>query len=140
VAVLLIALWVRSYWWENGFAFRLSSRIVSVSSWPSGVTLLTVQSTRNLFSRFYNDPINGRWRGDLIQYDGQPVPTTMGFRWLYKPTSLAVTAPYRVLVLFPIAMIFLPWISWSRQFTIRTLLIATTLIAAILGVIVILSR
>ena len=104
------------------------------------MTLVTVQSTRNDFSRFYNDPIDEQWRGDIIQYDGKPAPTTLGFRWQYKPTSLAVTAPYRVLVLFPIAMGFLPWISWSRQFTIRTLLIATTLIAVVLGLAAYASR
>jgi hypothetical protein len=135
-AVLLFALWVRSYWWDNGIAFRLSDRIVMVGSSPNGVTLVAAQSTRNDFIRFANVPIDEKWRGDIIQSDGTPVPTARGFRWQYKPTALEVTAPHRVLVLFPIALGCIPWISWSRQFTIRTLLVGATLVAIVLAVIV----
>ena len=41
---------------------------------------------------------------------------------------------YAVLVSATIAAA--PWIRWSKRFTLRTLLIATTLVAVVLGVIV----
>jgi hypothetical protein len=44
--------------------------------------------------------------------------------------------PYSSLVLLSATFATVPWIRWSKRFTLRTLLIATTLVAVILGAIV----
>lgn len=54
------------------------------------------------------------------------------------------TTKYQVKVIFPLWSLLLvmavtstlPWIRWSRRFSLRTLLIAMTLVAALLGAIV----
>jgi hypothetical protein len=57
------------------------------------------------------------------------------FDW-WSPSLWMVKAPHLFLMLFPAAMAMGPWIRWSRRFTLRTLLIATTLVAVVLGAIV----
>jgi hypothetical protein len=44
--------------------------------------------------------------------------------------------PYLFLVLLAATLAAVPWIRWSNRFSLRTLLIATTLIAVALGLIV----
>jgi hypothetical protein len=44
--------------------------------------------------------------------------------------------PYWAIVLPSAALASVPWIRWSKRFSLRTLLIATTLVAVVLGVVV----
>jgi hypothetical protein len=45
VAVLLIMLWLRSYWWENAITFRMAGRVVTADSAPNGLPKRTGKST-----------------------------------------------------------------------------------------------
>jgi hypothetical protein len=58
----------------------------------------------------------------------------------YKPDGRIVVVPCWVLVLLSGSLATVPCIPWSRRFSLRTLLIAMTLVAAGLGVIVYASR
>jgi hypothetical protein len=51
-----------------------------------------------------------------------------------------IAAPFWMVVASGGTLAILPWAPWSKRFSLLTLLIATTLVAAILGVIVILTR
>lgn len=52
------------------------------------------------------------------------------------PVGAAVTVPYWSLVLVTATLAALPWIPSSSRFSLRTLLLATTLLALILGIVV----
>jgi hypothetical protein len=60
--------------------------------------------------------------------------STQSFLWQSSNPYLIVQAPYWSLVLPAILFAGAPW--GSRRFTLRTLLIATTLIAVVLGLVV----
>ena len=53
---------------------------------------------------------------------------------------LDVTVPISFIALVVGTCAAIPWIGWSNRFSLRTLLIATTLVAVVLGAIVWLSR
>ena len=133
LCVLLIALWVRSYW--------RADRLESVSSGPdyfvlgSGRGLIILGGGPN--SRV--PPISA------LKYSSfpaakVPTPTTFGFG--YSEISAvglrALYIPYWFGVLVAAASVAVPWIPW--RFSLRTLLIAMTLVAVGLGLIVALSR
>ena len=52
--------------------------------------------------------------------------------------ELSLIGSYLIVAVFLSSL--LPWIRWSRRFTLRTLLIATTLVAVVLGLIVAVLR
>jgi hypothetical protein len=136
-AVLLIVLWARSYWCGHKIvgqlttteAFILESRLgrieVTIVELPYG-------SFRSVpFSIIAHGP--QRSFGDTVI--GFDAPETVGgfffgrsggFRW--------VIVPYRFVLLLASVLAAIPWI--PRRFTLRTLLIATTLVALALGLIV----
>jgi hypothetical protein len=58
---------------------------------------------------------------------------------LGKPRSMSVM-PHWFLLLVSSSAGILPWIRWSTRFSLRTLLIATTLVAVGLGLIVYAAR
>src|SRR4029079_6531064 len=121
--VLLIALWVRSYW-------RLDA--VDVSNWCE------VDSICGEISVMKYDPAVSL--GDPWSFYSGPVPptmnmgdwgTTFGFKRSETPVGPGIVFP----LWFPISLVALiagiPWIRW--RFTLRALLIATTLVAAALA-------
>ena len=67
------------------------------------------------------------------------VPTTLGFAFSHQkvPLSIRLVLPYWSLVIVAGGFGAMPWI---RRFSLRTLLIATTLVAVVLGLIVAVFR
>jgi hypothetical protein len=141
--VLLIALWVRSYWWaESGVSVppTLPRQFAFVSSRGR---LALIVSQRNPRSRvdFY---FPWRWRieSDSLKRVSRPAapPRPM---WVYKVNKnmgrLIVIPHWSPVLLFGAiaTCLWLPWFKW--RFGLRTLLIATTLVAVGLGVVVVLS-
>jgi hypothetical protein len=122
--VLLIALWVRSYWRHDSIGVSeteihsVRNRIVFLPD-PGKKDFLRTRSTQvsSEFVSSINRPAN-RWgygsANDLGIY------VTPHWFWVLIAGSIAVA----------------PWISWSRRFSLRTLLIATTLVAVGLGIVV----
>jgi hypothetical protein len=47
-----------------------------------------------------------------------------------------IQVPYWFIVLVTAAFSVAPWIQWSKRFSLRTLLIAMTLVAVVLGLVV----
>jgi hypothetical protein len=128
--VLLIALWVRSYW--IGDNIRL----------PASEARVNVYSVRGTFSTsVYRVPISPprgwEWESTPI---GSMLPV-FGLRrsWSYHSDGPLryLVFPHRFLVLMFAMLAAVPWLPWwSKRFSLRTLLIATTLIAVVLGLIV----
>ena len=54
--------------------------------------------------------------------------------------SMFVVVPHRLPIAVFVLLAIAPWIRWSRRFSLLTLLIATTLVAAALGLIVYVAK
>jgi hypothetical protein len=63
--------------------------------------------------------------------DDEPIPGVLGFRVQAYRAGFVMFVPYWFLAFFGVCSIFAPWLHW--RFSLRTLLIATTLIALVLG-------
>jgi hypothetical protein len=60
----------------------------------------------------------------------------LGFNLDNDADSTAIYLPDWFAILTVSALSAVPWIRWSKRFSLRTLLIATTLVAVVLGAIV----
>jgi hypothetical protein len=133
--VLLIVLWVRSYWWWDTISWGITSKQGLQASSQSGGTVFQYIDMRGFTLDLY------KWRLHSQQSpDANPMPISgmdeafAGFLFL----NGMVAIPYWFLVPVSAVCAAVPWIRW--RFTLRTLLIATTLVALVLGVIVYAAR
>src|SRR3982751_549666 len=119
--ILLIVLWVRSYWWvdiANHSQYSLTSmqgKLCVNESFDVLGNPVTRPASFTLVNRFWGSAFE-----------------TSGLTIRRRGTGLAI--PYWSLLLPMAALAGITWIRW--RFTLRTLLIATTLVAVVLGAIV----
>ena len=117
-AVLLIVLWVRSYWQVNtlnamhGYEIVVKQGKLDIRERLKHPILPTV-----------TEIVSNPW---LLTRPTPPPPTIV----------VAASIPLLILVLMVSQFAAAPWIPWQKRFTLRTLLIATTLVAVVLGLIV----
>jgi hypothetical protein len=116
--VLLIVLWVRSYWWRDMAAPVMTSRIPSVLNGK-----LVYNDVRARPSGYPPDPFVNCYlpQGVTFSYNGFTI----------NPTGTVIAA--WVLIGPVVAIGVLPWIRW--RYSLRALLIATTLVALVLGLV-----
>jgi hypothetical protein len=130
--VLLVVLWVRSYWNREGFQLANGNQFVSVEL-NAGV--LRIRQIKP-FGR--NVPLHPySWPRSID--DGIPRPFahgTLGFGWSGFDNGMEVGVKCWWPVAIILALALTPWLRWSNRFSLRTLLIATTLVAVVLGLIV----
>jgi hypothetical protein len=120
--VVLIVLWVRSYRYGD----RL--RTENFTHEDSQKRLYVVQSGRG-FVRLSvaKQDARGEW---AISYRPSKL---FGLGLSRTNSSTTVNVPYWFPMIVSAAMAFTPWVNW--RFSLRTLLIATTLVAVVLGLI-----
>jgi hypothetical protein len=128
--VLLVALWVRSYGDLDGFVRAFGIAWASHDGamqlvYPADLTAdpneeLAVESTMTMQ---HVEPVPIKWTVD-----------SYGFRfWRSWPLWIVdISYAYAVVLFGTVASA--PWIRWSRRFSLRTLLIATALVAVALGI------
>jgi hypothetical protein len=139
--VLLIALWARSY-----VARDMTRGVIG-----SNHLHLNVTSLRGEVAIAFDE-----WRGNshpwifesVSDHDnmvavfssvlGRPPLSWLGFRWQFNPNLIVMVLPYWFLVMLSAVLAAAPWMRW--RFTLRTLLIITTLVAAVLGMAVSVAR
>jgi len=141
VAVLLCVLWARSYWWRDEVEGKLSRN-----------SLILIKSSEGRFACFTGLPPR-QWAFESIPlepYTPEPdEPPRPPRRWSYYwrwvviqsgPASIIVLPQWHVAAVLAL-LSGLPWVDKLKwRFSLRTLLIATTLVAVVLGLIVWLSR
>jgi hypothetical protein len=130
--VLLIVSWIRSYWSYESFCYRGPKEAVGVeTAW--GTTW------------FYRNSSPDRTRGTgwhVSRYEQSPFDkpdaTVFGFDWHWESDVFWVGLPHWLAATALAALAALPRLRW--RFTLRTLLIATTLVAVVLGLVVYMAR
>src|SRR4051794_1460045 len=134
-AVLLVALWVRSYWRTDTLVYVSPGLIRGISS-ALGITMLL----ENNDQRVAGPAAGSGWRYGTIPMNTPSLHGHFfsGFIWNNRPpTTFIVSAPDWFVVLALITTGAVPWLRYPTwHFSLRTLLIATTLIAVVLGLIV----
>lgn len=145
--VLLIALWVRSYRWvDMATGPRLGSRIIAVGSTP-GVFCFTSFSTHNWWMAPWDkrsfDAANW-WKimvadGTQSLMWGNAYTSRMWGKFEYDSATWTIYFPYWFGVLISAAVATITSIPWSKRFSLRTVLIATTLVAVGLGMVIYLA-
>jgi hypothetical protein len=137
-AVLLVVLWVRSYWWYDRLSLYSSTQAFGVASLHGelvyGSNSITNSSAKPLPWWYWScEYITPATRAASDSY-----PKIMGFAWYSGERSHYLFLPHW----FPPAMAALlavaGWI--PLRFSLRTLLIATTLVAVVLGMAVYAAR
>jgi hypothetical protein len=131
--VLLIALWVRSYWWSG---------IIVSNRWDP---IVVVSHGHVFYDADYSYP----WSRDI-----QPPYMIRRSDYWYKIQNIwnpdgsglninkfRARVSIWPFVLGSVAATIFPWLWWLRwRFSLRTLLIATTLVAVVLGLVVYATR
>jgi hypothetical protein len=126
VCGLLIALWVRSYQWRHEFfGIPFWKGTLAIVSMNGELEFHTFPATTN---DIFGDRTD-RLDSELLGYSS--IPSTIGPSGVSSSPSTAI--PHWIaLIIVSIAGTGL-WLPWSRRFSLRTLLIATTLAAVMLG-------
>ena len=130
VAVLLCVLWVRSYW-----------RTDTITLYQSNADYIDFGAHRGIIAvSCTTEPSLPKIRGIQIEsgYHANP-GGILGFYVARTPAGIVqLKMPTVLVVILSVAIASASWLSW--HFSLRTLLIATTLVAVVLGIIVWVSR
>jgi hypothetical protein len=123
LCVLLVMLCVRSYWRLQILEKRSGSQAVQISSVIGRIAVAHLDP-RITLGRSYLSVAAGDaadWRKGRV----------LGFAYHDDGLVRAFIAPHWLPALLAAALAVIPWYSW--QFSLRTLLVATTLLAVVLG-------
>ena len=138
VAVVLVALWVRSYQADEAISFR----------WPGG-RLIEFGHMSGMCAVITHDNLNFDFDGPVTDKMERIERIQRANKWrtgwhetfLIGPMirdGVRIVSPYWLLVSAVAGAAFLSWIRW--RFSLRTLIIVTTLVAVGLGTFYSLSR
>ena len=136
-ALLLIVLWVRSYWWVEEFAVPLTNKYYFGAAYSPGCIGFAIHPMGQLSSskikRFQRFPTES-WLEAIRQDRLQNISRIWG---TFDFRRHSYIAPDWFVLIVLAALAVAPWIRHLRwQFSLRTLLIVTTLVAVGLGLIV----
>jgi hypothetical protein len=146
--VLLIVLWVRSYWRVEQISGTFGATVDQVTGKPGdkygigfgvfyGCVGAEFLNRSDRTSTLPHRPIRftSRSTGDrTIPILRKAHPPILGFQWRFVPGGSTVYIPFWFLtsiVAIVAAISAAPWLRW--RFSLRSLLIATTLVAVALG-------
>jgi hypothetical protein len=121
--VLLIALCAQSYWWWAGVKHFGGTSIIGITSQHGIVAIGKGQSNLNLGWTIDSEPIQ-----NMAPFASRT------FDLVRSPLGFAVYVPYWFLILITAGIGLVPWLPW--RYSLGTLLLATTLVAVTLGLIV----
>jgi hypothetical protein len=137
VAVLLVVLWVRSYWWQERCSVQLpSSQRLSAMSMRGQISFRKHISNVDGFFRISRRIQIDSVFDNLARESGQSVESLKRKPPDYHLSFLVVPHWFPALAAATLAAV--PWIRW--RYSLSTLLMAMTLVALVLGVTIVLSR
>jgi hypothetical protein len=138
LCVLLIALAVRSYYRWESVVWGVTAQQGFLLCSHSGAVIVEYINVSGTTATLYKWHVNSMPSPDTNVFPiGGIEESWAGFSihgsW---NGGFLISVPYWFL--FPTCAVLaaVPWIQWSRRFSLRSLLIATTLVAVVLGVVV----
>lgn len=127
--VLLIVLWVRSFWWADFFVGNLTSRFGTRITSANARMICWIGETQS--AKEYP------WRTGPASGVAPLPPGVAGVKAYLQTTvgsrAVGLQAPHWMLCGVGAFLAYASWIRW--RFRLRTLLIATPLIAVVLGLV-----
>jgi hypothetical protein len=126
--VLLIALWVRSYWWEDGLSGPLPNKQAFHIKSSYGLMMIAIVSATNRTWQF--ETIESALPDSNLLH----LSSDSGFGFIDATPDYVVTFPQWLTVAMLGVIGAIPWL--QKSFSLRTLLIATTMVAVGLGIVV----
>lgn len=132
VAVLLVAFWVRSFWIVDlvGRGIFLQSETVTLSAISEQGTLCFHRGRHALDEKLRG--LTDQWE----HHTSTPKSgTIVRFLWRHTDKDFWVGFPMWIPGILIVGAGWIPWLGLKRQFALRTLLIAATLVAIALGLI-----
>jgi hypothetical protein len=143
ITVLLLMLWVRSYWWFDVWRIDPIYKAYSIGG-QSGSGCFVLDCGNSFIPAF--PQTNFRYQCTKLE---KLVPELQNYGlfssrvWgrfsarIEGRNYFSFVVPYWFLVLAAALWAAIPWLPWwSSRFSLRTLLIATTLVAVLLGLVV----
>jgi hypothetical protein len=139
--VLLIVLWVRSYWRsDNALGPMSKSTAVLLSSYHGRLSAIVEQIEIPKWDYSHNSRAE-QLAATSSASVGRTFARLFVIRFISQKKNSGVSLPYTYPVLLTCALAVVPWIRHLRwSYSLRTLLIAVTLVAVVLGLIVWISR
>jgi hypothetical protein len=134
VCLLLIVLWIRSYSYVvNIQTLPMLDRAFQCSLLPGRIVFAVYRPDAEWISTF--SQIH-KSEARFVRWDNANTRTFALNINDYGSGYVAIRFSYWFAASISTALATIPWLSWSRRFSLRTLLIATTLAALVLGAIV----
>jgi hypothetical protein len=140
LCLLLIVLWVRSCWWVEAIRIPIqtSRGVIQIVSIPGLFGIGEIRPRRQ--EPFYRQSVF-EWRDIFTRKSNPPVfPSHLRGGWMHTKNVDQIFLPYWLLISSFGVIATAPWIHWSERFSLRTLLIAITLVSLILGTFIWLSQ
>jgi hypothetical protein len=124
VFVLLIVLWVRSY-----------SQLYCLSNWSRQLSVSSCCGHIFLNEPFYSDESAEGGSTKIIKLFGHHLYFDLYPAAYIVQDGVGIAVPVWGFVGSALTIGVIPWIRWPKRFTLRALLIATTVVAVILGIV-----
>jgi hypothetical protein len=138
VYILLIAIWVRSYWWCDTVVLHgVADRIVTCESLYGGIGVRIYGPPTD-----YNGPATLRYKriwafGTKVQpLHESKLTTLLGFGGTAIGRSIIIAIPCWFVTLASTILALVIWRTTRWRFSLRTLLIATSVVAVLLGLVI----
>jgi len=139
---LLVALWVRSNWyWDHLYNPIGNNNLIIIESASSRV-IVKLATGGGPYNWHLSQELKGNyWAGAFQDWEeDNRNKGVAGFAYYATPWITTYRVPHWFLVLLSAVLSLIPWLPWSRRFSLRTLLIVTTLVAVGLGMVLYLTR
>lgn len=135
---LLWVLWVRSYSVREIYQGLIGNHVLSIqlARGELGIGFWAGHYKPDTWA-VRSEPVSESMKPLWLSAKGQPPLSSLGIRWLrsVNPEMTLVVVPYWLLVLTTATIAAATWVKYSRRFSLRTMFVAWTLVAAILGLI-----
>jgi hypothetical protein len=143
VCLLLIALWVRSYWWNDTINSPTRGDHFFVAQSIRGYLDIGIAQTSDWTFRqgwiLASLPLEKVSPPTFVKETGETNLSRIGWGWSFSANGFGVLLPHWVFPVLSAIIAAAPWF-WPKQFTLRALLIAVTLISVLFGLVMWTSR
>jgi hypothetical protein len=136
---LLTALWVRSYWWQDTVSWRcFTPEAIRLDTFPGRFCVETfIDRQETVFFSYSGGGFYQYW-GPRYRVSSKQLTEPTAWQMYRGPIGNPLLIPLWLPPLAAAILAALPWLRW--RFSLRTLLIAITIIALLLGLIIATTR